>query len=96
MGGGRRGGEGSQFTAYMALVNLANSRGQILSARLQSHYDAPTIALGTGLVIVAAIPLTILALRESRPADAGGATVPVADLETSAQVDAAPARSLTD
>ena len=62
MGLCRKGVEGSQFTAYMALVNLTGAGGALLSGMAQESYLAPTIGLATGLVIVAAIPLAALAL----------------------------------
>ncbi len=64
MGLCRRGVEGSQFTAYMALVNLANAAGTYASGYAQLSYPAPTIGLACGLAIAAGIPLAAWALRE--------------------------------
>ena len=47
----RRGVEGSQFTAYMAMVNLANAAGTYASGQLQEHHSAASIGLGCGLAI---------------------------------------------
>ena len=66
MGLCRKGVEGSQFTAYMALVNLAGAGGAVVSGMAQEVVAAPAIGLITGLVVVAAIPPAVLALREPR------------------------------
>ena len=69
----RRGVEGSQFTAYMALVNLANAAGTYASGRLQLTYPAPTIGLACGVAIAAGIPLAAWLLRDGpRPTTATG------------------------
>ncbi len=69
MGLCRKGVEGSQFTAYMALVNLANAAGTYGSGVAQLSYSAPTIGLACGLTIAAAIPLAVWCLRDpARPA----------------------------
>ncbi len=60
----RKGVEGSQFTAYMALVNLANAAGTYASGYAQLSYPAPTIGLACGLAIAAGIPLAVRALRD--------------------------------
>ncbi len=67
----RRGVEGSQFTAYMALVNLANAGGTYASGYAQLSYPAPTIGLACGLAIVAGIPLAARALG-GQPAKPSG------------------------
>ena len=73
MGLCRKGVEGSQFTAYMALVNLAGAGGALVSGRAQEVFAAPTIGLATGLILVAAIPLAVVALREkATPAEGFG------------------------
>lgn len=82
MGLCRKGVEGSQFTAYMALVNLAGAGGAVVSGNAQKVIAAPAIGLATGLVIVAAIPIAVLALREPRPA-----AIPVAAPTVAATVD---------
>ncbi len=69
MGLCRKGVEGSQFTAYMALVNLAGAGGALVSGKAQESFLAPTIGLATGLVLVAAIPI-----RRLRAPCAGRAT----------------------
>ena len=58
----RRGVEGSQFTAYMSMVNLANLGGTYASGLAQLHVDAPTIGVACGLAIIAAIPLAAWSL----------------------------------
>ena len=63
MGLCRQGVEGSQFTAYMAMVNLAGAGGALLSGLAQEHYATPTIGLATGAVILGAVPLMVVALR---------------------------------
>ena len=63
MGLCRKGVEGSQFTAYMALVNLSGAGGALLSGAAQEHYAAPLIGLATGVVVLVAVPLMIFALR---------------------------------
>ncbi len=70
MGLCRKGVEGSQFTAYMALVNLSGAGGAMLSGQMQESYSTPLIGLTTGIVILAAIPLMIIALREPKPQNA--------------------------
>ena len=66
MGLCRKGVEGSQFTAYMALVNLAGAGGAVVSGMAQEVVATPTIGLVTGLIVVAAIVPAALALREPR------------------------------
>lgn len=67
MGLCRKGVEGSQFTAYMALVNLSTVGGALISGWAQEWFSVPAIGLATGLVLVAAIPLAIVALGRSSP-----------------------------
>ena len=73
MGLCRKGVEGSQFTAYMALVNLAGAGGALVSGTAQESFSAPTIGLATGIVLVAALPIASFALRapSEPPAEAG-------------------------
>lgn len=48
--------EGSQFTAYMALVNLCDIAGAYLSGQAQMHLSAPTLGfLCGGLVLLAMV-----------------------------------------
>jgi len=72
MGLCRKGVEGSQFTAYMALVNLAGSGGALVSGWAQESYRVPTIGLTMGLILVAATPLAAVALGHSSPGASDG------------------------
>ena len=72
MGLCRKGVEGSQFTAYMSLVNLAGVGGTLVSGRAQEVFSVPTIGLTTGLVLLAATPLAVVALRQSPPTTGDG------------------------
>ena len=67
MGLCRKGVEGSQFTTYMALVNLSTAGGALISGWAQEWFSVPAIGLATGLVLVAATPLAIVALGRSAP-----------------------------
>ncbi|GAC1447993.1 MAG: hypothetical protein NVSMB9_30740 [Isosphaeraceae bacterium] len=51
----RRGVEGSQFTAYMALVNLCDVLGSYLAGRALALTSAPVIAASCGLVVLVAV-----------------------------------------
>ena len=62
----RPGVEGSQFTAYMAMVNLANALGTYASGHAEMSYSAPTIGLACGLAIAAGIPVAAWALGDRR------------------------------
>ena len=62
----RPGVEGSQFTAYMAMVNLANALGTYASGLAEMSYSAPTIGLACGLAIAAGIPVAAWALGDRR------------------------------
>ena len=62
MGVCRRGAEGSQFTAYMALVNQAGVFGGFLAGQLLEVTTAPAIGVGCGLAVL----LAAVALRPPR------------------------------
>lgn len=51
----RKGVEGSQFTAYMALVNLSDIIGAYLSGQALGLFSTPTIGLTCGLLVMAAM-----------------------------------------
>ncbi|WP_435017229.1 MFS transporter [Tundrisphaera sp. TA3] len=61
----RPGVEGSQFTAYMALVNLANAVGTYVSGQLQGRFSAGSLGLFAGLAIWAMLPSAIGSLRSA-------------------------------
>ena len=52
MGICRRGLEGSQFTAYMALVNLSEIAGSFVAGHAQEVLSAPVLGLGCGALMV--------------------------------------------
>lgn len=54
MGICQRGLEGSQFTAYMALVNLSEIAGSFVAGHAQEVVSAPVLGLGCGAVLVVA------------------------------------------
>ncbi len=49
--------EGSQFTAYMALVNLSDIAGAYLSGQAQTYTSAPVIGLSCGFVLLLSIAI---------------------------------------
>ena len=55
--------EGSQFTAYMALVNLSDIAGAYISGRAQMVFSAPAIGVTCGLLVLAALLVTLKAVR---------------------------------
>ncbi len=61
----RRGVEGSQFTAYMALVNLCDVAGSYLAGRLMGVVPAPAIGLGCGVAILGAALSIVRTPREA-------------------------------
>lgn len=66
----RKGVEGSQFTTYMAFVNLSDILGSYVSGHALDYISAPTIGLlAGGLATVAAITI-FLTVRHYRPRDA--------------------------
>lgn len=62
----RKGVEGSQFTTYMAFVNLCDIAGTYLSGQALNFFSAPAIGLFAGGVAVAALLVIFLALRHYR------------------------------
>lgn len=68
----RPGVEGSQFTAYMAMVNLANALGTYASGYAERSYSAPTIGLACGLAVMLGIPVAARALADGRREPAPG------------------------
>ena len=62
----RKGVEGSQFTTYMALVNLSDIAGTYLSGQALNSFSAPNIGLFSGSVAAAALVVIFLALRHYR------------------------------
>ncbi len=63
----RRDVEGSQFTTYMALVNLCDVAGSYVSGNLQMVVDAPIIGLFCGVMVLCAFVLTVRATRLQVP-----------------------------
>lgn len=61
----RGGVEGSQFTTYMALVNLSDIAGAYLSGYALLWFPAPMIGLGCGLVVFGAMLAAGRALVDS-------------------------------
>ncbi len=70
----RKGIEGSQFTTYMALVNLSDVAGAFVSGHALSWFSAPVIGLFCGGVVVVVAMLvvgqTFLNVRRSPPEQA--------------------------
>lgn len=64
MGLCRQGVEGSQFTAYMAIVNLTGALGMFLAGHAQAYVTAPTIGLACGAIILATIPVVAWASHD--------------------------------
>jgi PAT family beta-lactamase induction signal transducer AmpG len=62
----RKGVEGSQFTTYMALVNLTEIAGAYLSGQAFRWLTAPAIGLISGGLMLAAAGLTLLSFRRER------------------------------
>jgi len=54
--------EGSQFTAYMAMVNLADIAGAYISGQAQMFFSAPTIGITCGLLVLSALLVTLRAV----------------------------------
>ncbi|GAB4043772.1 MFS transporter [Spirosoma litoris] len=59
----RPGVEGSQFTTYMAFINLSDIAGSFLAGQALVYVQAPTIGLLAGGLAVVALLLTELVLR---------------------------------
>lgn len=69
----RKGVEGSQFTTYMALVNLSDVIGAYVSGYALAWFSAPRIGLFCGAVVIAAMVLvgqTFLSKRRALPGHA--------------------------
>jgi PAT family beta-lactamase induction signal transducer AmpG len=64
----RRGIEGSQFTMYMALVNLCDVVGAWVSGHAQRWLSAPTLGIGCGLLIICALATVLAVSRRVRMA----------------------------
>lgn len=68
----RPGVEGSQFTAYMALVNLCDVAGSFVAGRaLEGGIDGPTLGLGCGLIVLTALGCMLVGSGWSRRPTAG-------------------------
>lgn len=59
----RKGIEGSQFTAYMALVNLCDVAGAYVSGHAQRWVAAPVLGVGCGLLVLAALSVVAVVFR---------------------------------
>ena len=57
--------EGSQFTTYMALVNLADILGAYVSGQAQMHFSAPAIGLVCGVLVLIALLLSSWAILKN-------------------------------
>lgn len=65
----RKGVEGSQFTTYMAFVNLCDIAGTYVSGQASEHaISAPTIGLFAGGLALLALVIATLVLRRYEPA----------------------------
>jgi len=62
----RKGVEGSQFTTYMAFVNLSDVAGTYFAGSALLHFTAPTIGLFGGCLAVVAMAIALLTLRHYR------------------------------
>lgn len=68
MGICRKGVEGSQFTTYMAFVNLSDIVGTYFAGNALLYLTAPTIGLTAGGLAVAATVIALLTIRHYRRA----------------------------
>lgn len=68
----RKGVEGSQFTTYMAFVNLCDIAGTYLSGQALNVFSAPSIGLFAGGLAVVALLVIFTALRHYRRMDEKG------------------------
>lgn len=64
----RKGVEGSQFTTYMAFVNLSDVAGTYFAGTALLHFTAPTIGLFGGCLALLAMFTAFLTLRHYRKA----------------------------
>lgn len=62
----RKGVEGSQFTTYMAFVNLSDVAGTYFAGTALLHFTAPTIGLFGGVLAFVAMCIAFLTLRSYR------------------------------
>ena len=62
----RPGVEGSQFTTYMAFVNLCDIAGSFIAGHALTYVSAPAIGLAAGGLAVMAVLLIIFTLRHYR------------------------------
>ncbi|GAB3022578.1 MFS transporter [Spirosoma pulveris] len=65
----RKGVEGSQFTTYMAFVNLSDIIGAYLSGHALDYVSAPTIGLLAGALATVAAVTIFFTVRHYRPGD---------------------------
>ena len=66
MGICRKGVEGSQFTTYMAFVNLGDIAGTYFAGNALLYLAAPTIGLTAGSLAVVALVVALLTIRNYR------------------------------
>jgi MFS transporter, PAT family, beta-lactamase induction signal transducer AmpG len=59
----RRDVEGSQFTTYMALINLSGVLGAFISGHTQEYMSAPVIGFAGGLIVLAMAGVAAWAVR---------------------------------
>jgi predicted MFS family arabinose efflux permease len=58
---------GSQFTAYMSMVNLCDILGSFVSGHLQRHVRADQIGLGcAAIILVALVVISVTVYRKER------------------------------
>jgi PAT family beta-lactamase induction signal transducer AmpG len=69
MGICRKGIEGSQFTTYMAFVNLCDIAGTFFAGNALLYMTAPVIGLTAGGLAVVATVIALLTIRHYRNAD---------------------------
>ena len=62
----RKGVEGSQFTTYMAFINLSDIAGSFLTGHALSYFQAPTIGLFAGGLAVVAMLTALYVLNYYR------------------------------
>lgn len=74
----RRDVEGSQFTTYMALVNLCDVAGSFISGHVQMVVKAPVIGLTCGIVVLSAF--IVIAWANQRQTSITPKLTPPADL----------------
>ena len=67
----RKGVEGSQFTTYMAFVNLSDIVGSCVSGHALNYLSAPTIGKIAGVLALVAVFATFFTLRHYRTVSQG-------------------------